>query len=273
MKTVRFFAALAAAMTLFSCAPKANVEDPEAAAEAQLSEEQKEVKLSDFVPSKSLVDSVSYLVGFNFGYFIKANGFGEKLNYAQIKRGMMDVINFKGEMNDPSFEDSFKINPNMMNELFGKYIQMQNDYKAQKNLENGQKFLEKNAKKAGVVTTESGLQYQIVAEGEGEAICEKDTVQVYYVGTFVDGKEFDSCKEEDEKDPFQFTVTNGSVIAGWVEGVQLAKKGGEINLYIPSELAYGRGSYQMEPNQTLVFNVKVVDVKKYVEPVAEEVAE
>lgn len=280
MKTARFFAVLAAATMVLACAPKANVDDPEAAAEAAINaaEEQANTKLSDLLPSKSLTDSVSYLVGFNFGYFIKANNFGEDLNYAQIKRGMMDVINYDGDMHDPQLESKFKIDPNLMNELFGKYIQMRSEYKAEKNKRNGETFLEKNKKKNGVMVTESGLQYQIVAEGDGEAISENDTLEVYYVGTYIDGKEFDSCKEEDGKDPFQFELHGGNgyrggVIAGWVEGLQYASKGGEINLYIPSELAYGRGSYQMEPNQTLVFNVKVVDVKKYVEPAAEEVAE
>ena len=273
MKTTRFIAVLAAASAVLACAPKANeTEDPEAQAEAAVAAGEKTVSLSDYIPSKSLTDSVSYLVGFNFGYFIKANNFGDDLNYAQIKKGMMDVINYEGEMGGPEFEDSFKINPNEMNELFGKYLEMLQNYKAEKNLQDGEKFLAKNAKKNGILTTESGLQYEVVSEGDGEAVCANDTVQVYYVGKFIDGKEFDSCKEEDGRDPFEVVVGKGRVIKGWDEGLQLTSNGGEINLYIPSELAYGKGSYQMEPNQTLIFNVKVAGVKKYVEP-AEEVEE
>ena len=102
-----------------------------------------------------------------------------------------------------------------------------------------------------------------------------DKVTVYYTGTFIDGEEFDARKEEEGTDPFEFTVKSGygGVIAGWIEGLQLASKGSELELFVPSELAYGKNSYNMEPNKTLIFKIKVVDVKKYVEPVVEETAE
>ena len=271
MKIIKAFAAFAAASMVFACAPKANVPEEGAQEAAPVSEK----NIKDLIPSKGQIDSVSYLIGINFGYFIKMNNFGEDLNYAQIKRGMMDFINSKGSMQDPDFNNQFKVSPEEMNTLFSSFIAKRQEYKAEKNRLDGEKFLAKNKTKDGVLVTETGLQYRIIAEGEGEKIAANDTVSVYYTGTFIDGEEFDARKEEEGTDPFEFTVKSGygGVIAGWVEGLQLASKGSELELFVPSELAYGKNSYNMEPNKTLIFKIKVVDVKKYVEPVVEETAE
>lgn len=266
MKTIKTFAALAAASLVFSCAPKANVADDaaEAAAPAPVTEK----TLKSLLPDKGQIDSVSYLIGINFGYFIKMNNFGEDLNYSQIKRGMMDFINAEGSMQDPAFNEQFKVSPDEMNTVFNEFIAKNNEYKAEKNRLDGEKFLAKNKTKEGVQVTESGLQYKVLTEGDGQPIAVNDTLSVFYTGTFIDGEEFDARKDEEGATPFEFTLKSGygGVINGWVEGLQLASKGSEIELYIPSELAYGKQSYNMEPNKTLVFNIKVVDVKKYVEP-------
>ncbi len=128
------------------------------------------------------------------------------------------------------------------------------------NLSEGQAFLEQNGAKEGVVTTESGLQYLIIEEGEGEAPAATDTVVVHYTGTLLDGAEFDSSHKRGQPATFKL---NG-VIKGWTEGLQKIKPGGKAKLFIPPELAYGeRGAGAMiGPNQTLIFDVELIEVKK-----------
>ena len=115
-----------------------------------------------------------------------------------------------------------------------------------------------NAKKSGVTTTTSGLQYKIITPGDGSLPTAADTVQVHYRGTLIDGTEFDSSYSHGG--PATFPL-NG-VIPGWTEGLQLISKGGKAELYIPSELAYGpRGMGQViGPNSTLVFEVELLDI-------------
>tara|TARA_R110002167_G_scaffold71688_6_gene202100 strand:+ start:1849 stop:2580 length:732 start_codon:yes stop_codon:yes gene_type:complete len=122
----------------------------------------------------------------------------------------------------------------------------------------GQAFLAENAKKSGVTTTTSGLQYKIITPGDGSLPTAADTVQVHYRGTLIDGTEFDSSYSHGG--PATFPL-NG-VIPGWTEGLQLISKGGKAELYIPSELAYGpRGMGQViGPNSTLVFEVELLDI-------------
>lgn len=273
MKTVKFLAVLAAASMAFACAPKPNVADPEAEA-LEAVENAKPVNINKLLPSKGLTDSTSYLIGLNFGYFIKMNNFGEDLNYAMIKKGMSDFMRAKGNPQSPEFNDQLKISLDAMNDVFSSFIGKRSEYVAEKNLRDGEKFLEKNKKKAGVLVTESGLQYKVITEGEGAEIAENDTLKVYYKGTFIDGEQFDAREEGKDGEvvePFEFELHGGyrGVIQGWVEGLQLVKEGSEVELYIPSELAYGKQAYNMEPNKTLVFNIKVVEVKKFVAPVEE----
>lgn len=122
-------------------------------------------------------------------------------------------------------------------------------------------FLEENAKKEGVVTTESGLQYKVLKSGDGKTPIATDTVTVHYEGKLTDGTVFDSSLERGE--PIDFSVNQ--VIKGWVEALQLMKEGDEWELYIPSELAYGEyGSPpKIGPNETLIFKTNLLAVKAY----------
>lgn len=123
----------------------------------------------------------------------------------------------------------------------------------------GEKFLTENGKRAGVKSTASGLQYEVVSEGSGAKPAATDTVKVHYRGTTLDGKEFDSSYKRNE--PAQFPL-NG-VIAGWTEGVQLMTVGSKYKFYIPSDLAYGpQGNQGIEPNSTLIFEVELLDIVK-----------
>ena len=123
----------------------------------------------------------------------------------------------------------------------------------------GEAFLEENAAREGVSTTDSGLQYEVITEGDGEMPTAEDTVSVHYVGTLMDGTEFDSSIARGE--PATFPL-NG-VIPGWTEGLQLMKVGGKNRFVIPSALAYGdRGAGQaIGPGETLIFEVELLEIQ------------
>lgn len=129
---------------------------------------------------------------------------------------------------------------------------------AQQNAAAGVQFLEENAKKDGVVTTASGLQYMVLEEGAGDEPGAEDTVSVHYEGTLIDGTVFDSSIKRGE--PVSFPV-NG-VIPGWTEALQLMKPGSKFRLFVPSKLAYGeRGAgQQIAPNSTLIFDVELIGI-------------
>lgn len=123
----------------------------------------------------------------------------------------------------------------------------------------GEKFLQENATKEGVVTTASGLQYKVLTEGTGKSPKATDTVLVHYAGTLINGTEFDSSYRR--KEPIEFPLNR--VIAGWTEGVQLMKEGAKFRFFIPSKLAYGtRGAGRdIGPNETLIFEVELLKVR------------
>lgn len=133
------------------------------------------------------------------------------------------------------------------------------------NLEKGNAFLKKNGKRAGVISTDSGLQYEILEEGTGESPQEEDSVEVHYHGTLINGEVFDSSLERDV--PASFAV-NG-VIKGWTEAIILMNVGSKWKLFIPSDLAYGEsGNNSIGPNETLIFEVELIGItpKKIPEP-------
>lgn len=269
MKNIKFFAALVLGFAVLACQPKGQSEAPET--EGTTTEEVVEAPKTakDFVASKSLRDSVAYLVGVNFGSFIKGYDFGD-LSYAQIKKGMNDFMKAKGNFHDPEFGEQFKINPEEMNRLFNDYLEMRRNYALLVNKEKEEKFLAKNKTKEGVQTTDSGLQYIIEEQGsELQATSDKDTVWVRYTGTLLDGTVFDEVKSD--ADSVRFTLDR--VVKGWQEGMKLVGEGGKIKLFVPAELGYGeRAPQEIGPNQTLIFDVQVCKVSPFVEP-EEEVEE
>ena len=128
---------------------------------------------------------------------------------------------------------------------------------AKKNLEAGEEFLAENANREGVKTTDSGLQYEILEEGDGTKPTDEDRVRVHYTGELISGEVFDSSRERGE--PVTFGLNQ--VIPGWTEGLQLMSEGSRAKLYIPSELAYGPGGNQrIGPNETLVFDVELLEI-------------
>lgn len=265
MKKILVLFTVATGVMFVACNQKPVEATAEGDANAPAAAAQAPQTLKDVTPSKAQVDSVSYLVGIQFGSFIKGYNFGD-LNMAQIKKGMYDFINAKGNQRDPEFVKQFKINPEEMNNLFNSYLEKRQAYIGLQNKEKGEKYMAANKGKAGVEVTESGLQYKIVEAGNpdlkpGPA----DTVKVRYKGTLLDGTVFDETKEDAEP---ALLVLN-RVIKGWQEGLQLVGEGGKIQLVIPADLAYGeRGTQGIEPNSTLLFDVDVVEVHK-VAPVEE----
>ena len=243
MKAFRFFAAAAVVAALaVSCnssnAPEVDVE----------------------LPTAAEVDSVSYLIGVNFGSFLKGNNFAENLkeiNMSEVKRGMQAFLDAEGTPYDPDFGAQFDIDPNEMQTILSNFLTKKQTYQAAVNLAEGKAFLAKNALKADVDTTASGLQYTIIAEGAAEKVAPQDTVWVNYKGTLLDGTVFD------ENDSTMFVANR--VIRGWTEGLGLLGEGGKATLFIPSDLAYGeRGNRAIAPNSTLIFDVEVLKVGKFV---------
>lgn len=135
-----------------------------------------------------------------------------------------------------------------------------NQTQAQPTPSEGIAFLAENKKKSSVITLPDGLQYKIITEGKGEKPSENDMVTVNYVGTLINGAEFDNSYKRGE--PATFPV-NG-VIPGWTEALKLMPAGSTWELYIPSELAYGQqgASPMIGPNQTLIFKVDLISIKK-----------
>ncbi len=243
MKAIKFFAAAALVSALaLSCSS------------------QPDVKVDAELPTAAEVDSVSYLIGINFGSFLKGNNFAEDLkdiNMAEVKKGMEDFLAAEGNPYDPEFGKQFKIDLDMMGQILNGFISKKQTYKAALNLAKEEEFLAKNALKENVDTTASGLQYTIIASGADYKVQPQDTVWVNYKGTLLDGTVFD------ENDSTEFVANR--VIRGWTEGLGLLGEGGKATLYIPAELAYGsRGNRNIEPNSTLIFDVEVLKVGKFV---------
>ena len=193
------------------------------------------------------MEKVSYSLGVNVATGVKAQGL-ETLDINAISKAMSDV--FEGNDLDISEEESMEI----LQEYFGK-IAAEKQAKASKA---GSAFLAENAAKDGVVTTDSGLQYEILASGNGDKPNATDQVTVHYHGMLTDGTVFDSSIDRGE--PATFPV-NG-VIPGWMEALQLMSVGDKWKLTIPSNLAYGdRGAGGLiGPGATLVFEVELLKI-------------
>jgi len=198
------------------------------------------------VELKNDLDSLSYAIGVNMGTNIK-NSDIIGVNYFALINGIDDVQISKKDM----------MSPEQAMEIINKFLGKLSEVKGAKNLEDGKKFMEDNAKKEGVISDPAGFQYKILKEGTGATPAETDVVKVNYIGTFIDGKEFDAS--EKHGGPVEFPLNQ--VIRGWGLGLQKVKVGGKIMLYVPSELAYGpRGP--LGPNQTLIFEIELLEIVK-----------
>lgn len=193
------------------------------------------------------MEKVSYALGLSLGSNLKSNGL-DGLDYKKLAKGIEDLM--EGAQPEMSIEEAQAIINAYFQELQNKAFEA--------NIAEGKKFLTENAAREGVVTLESGLQYEVLTAGNGATPKASDTVKVHYHGTLLSGDVFDSSVKRGE--PATFGVTQ--VIRGWVEALQLMPVGSKWKLFIPSDLAYGaQGAGQsIAPHTTLVFEVELIDI-------------
>ena len=211
----------------------------------------------DLVPTKGEIDSVSYIVGINFGSFIKGYNLGD-LNYSEIKKGIDDFVNAKGNQRDSDFVKQFKVNPELMNQILGSFIDKRNNYTAAVNKADQTKFFDSVKKIAGVETSESGLCYLIKEPGNDVKPGPQDTVYVHYKLTLKDGTVIEEVPESDPS----VMLTLNRVIPGWTEALQLMNEGAKWHLVIPSNLAYGEqgAGGVIPPHSALIFDVELLKI-------------
>lgn len=190
----------------------------------------------------------SYAFGVALGSDFKQAGL--RFDYDALVKGLRDTL--EGKETRISLEDAIPLIQTAMREAMTR--------QTEENRQKGIDFLTENGKKAGIVTSPSGLQYEIISPGTGPKPQAADTVSVHYEGTLLDGSVFDSSYTRGE--PAEFPL--GEVIPGWTEGIQLMEVGSTYRLFIPSDLAYGEagaGNF-IPPNSTLIFKVELLGIVK-----------
>ncbi|MGM9477828.1 FKBP-type peptidyl-prolyl cis-trans isomerase [Pedobacter sp. GSP4] len=207
---------------------------------------------------QSSLDSTSYAFGTSIGAGLKTTGLST-LNYEVLLKGLKDAFTGGKAILDQQQAQQ------CINEALAKASAIKNKAEIEANkikyapiMKEGQEFLEQNKKRAGVQTTASGLQYEVLTAGTGVKPLATDSVLVHYKGTLLNGKQFDSSYDRGE--PISFPLNR--VIPGWTEGVQLMPAGSKYKFFIPYNLAYGeRGAGQdIPPYSTLIFEVELLKV-------------
>ncbi|MDE6653667.1 MAG: FKBP-type peptidyl-prolyl cis-trans isomerase [Muribaculaceae bacterium] len=200
------------------------------------------------------LDKLSYALGLSMGNNFRASGIQE-INVQDFTDGVAAV--FYGSEPKMTYEEAKAEIQRFFTDLQSKQEEA-NKKMADVNAQAGAAVLDENGKRVEVQTTASGLQYEVIKEGEGECPTAHDQVTVHYEGRLIDGTVFDSSVERGE--PATFGVTQ--VIPGWVEALQMMKVGSKWRLFIPSALAYGpQGAGGIiGPNQTLIFDVELLQI-------------
>lgn len=201
------------------------------------------------------MDKVSYALGLNIGQQLKQMGL----------KGILNVEDFASSIKDTLEGNELKVSMSeaqqVLNTFFAELEKKQRAAAAEAGKaarEEGEKFLAENAKKAGIITTASGLQYEVLTEGTGKQPKAENTVRCHYEGRLISGKIFDSSYRRGE--PADFGLRQ--VIKGWTEGVQLMKEGSKFRFYIPYNLAYGENGAgaDIPPYAALIFDVELIKV-------------
>lgn len=198
---------------------------------------------------KTTEEKASYGVGLQMGEQLKSMFKGASIDAAIA--GIQDAFNGNElQLQGEDINDAFKV--------IQEQVQKEQAAEAGEKAGEGEAFLAENAKKDGITITSSGLQYEVITQGDGELPSASATVRTHYRGTLIDGTEFDSSYSRGE--PAEFPV--GGVIAGWTEALQLMPVGSKWKLYIPYQLAYGeRGAGgAIGPYQALVFEIELLAI-------------
>ncbi len=201
------------------------------------------------------MDKLSYALGHNIGHQLIGMGLKDSLNIEDYAAGIADVM--QGRQPQMSQQEVHEVLEHYFSELEERQ-QTEAAERGKAAKSEGEAFLAENKKRAGVVTTASGLQYEIVKEGTGRQPKASDTVRCHYEGTLIDGTVFDSSYRRGM--PAEFGLRQ--VISGWTEGVQLMKEGSIFKFYIPYNLAYserGAGA-DIPPYAALIFTVELINV-------------
>lgn len=194
----------------------------------------------------STLDSLSYAMGVQTAEYYKAQG-AEKINSEMVKKAYDDVYNDKPLL----------ISEDQCNMTIQQKLQEFMMKKASAQKEEGIKFLEANKKRPGVVTLPSGLQYEVITKGTGPIPKARDTVKANYIGSLINGTEFDNSYKRKEA----LTIAVSGVIRGWTEALELMPVGSKWKLYIPSDLGYGdRGAGPIPAGSTLIFEIELLDI-------------
>ena len=193
------------------------------------------------------MDKFSYAIGLGIGQNLLSMG-AQGINVNAFAQAISDVLNRK----------ETAISHNEAREIVNKYFEELEAKMNAENIEKGKAFLAENAKKEGIITLPSGLQYQVLQEGNGKKPSATDRVKCHYEGTLIDGTLFDSSIKRGQ--PAVFGVNQ--VIKGWVEALQLMSEGSKWRLFIPSELGYGaqQAGEMIPPHSTLIFEVELIEV-------------
>jgi len=193
------------------------------------------------------MDKFSYAIGLGIGQNLLSMG-AQGINVEDFAQAIADVLN----------RNELAMSHNEAREIVNKYFMELEEKMNAENIEKGKAFLEENAKKEGVVTLPSGLQYEVLTEGNGKKPSATDRVKCHYEGTLIDGTLFDSSIKRGQ--PAVFGVNQ--VIKGWVEALQLMSEGSKWRLFIPSELGYGaqQAGELIPPHSTLIFEVELIEV-------------
>lgn len=212
------------------------------------------------VAIKTTNDSLSYAIGMSLASFYKQQGI-TNINTALVNKAVNDVM----KTNKPALTEE------QMSSCINNYLQKKGAEKKaaereansgiiEANHKAGEAFLAQNKTRSGVVTTASGLQYEIIKQGDGPKPTLNDRVKCHYRGTLIDGKQFDSSIDRGE--PAEFPV--GGVISGWIEALQMMPVGSKWKLYLPAHLAYGdnQAGPDITPGSTLVFEVELLEIVK-----------
>ncbi len=196
----------------------------------------------------SPADSLSYAMGVQTAEYYKSQG-AENINPEMVQKAYNDVFNSK----------TLLISPEQCNMTIQTKLQEFMIAKVTIEKAAGMKFLEENKKRPEVVTLPSGLQYEIITKGTGPIPKATDTIKANYIGTLINGKEFDNSYSRNEP----ITIPVGGVIRGWIEALQLMPVGSKWKIYIPSDLGYGdrgAGGGAIPGGATLIFEMELLDI-------------